>query len=180
MWFFDWKKFVLLNAWDHWKMNKCKNIHSCFVDDCNVTCAQEDNEMLKVDQEAVVNKLRHLLLLRVDFLRIYFLNFSWTFESCGPTTASAFSITLLFDFRSHMQNFIDNFQQMIATPLLVVFHDIFKDTIHLVNNIHLHQISKFNLTRMNNCSDYFNCERIEFCMIHFKVLEQDFNQLQLV
>ena len=74
-----------------------------------------------------------------------------------------------------MENFIDDFQKVIGAPLLVISHNIIKDAVHLLNDIHLHQFWKLNLPWLDDSSNNFNGKRIKFGMIYLKVLEYNFN-----
>ena len=37
-----------------------------------------------------------------------------------------------------MQGLIDDLEQVVSAPLLIIAHDIFKNTVHFLNNIHGH------------------------------------------
>jgi hypothetical protein len=58
---------------------------------------------------------------------------------------------------------------MIGAPFLVVLHDVFEDAIHLLNYIHLHQLTKLNFSGHNDGPDNLNSECVKFYMVDFKV-----------
>ena len=135
----------------------------------NVTSSKKHNEIFEIDQEIVINDLWHLLLGLVILLGVDLLWFT------GALKSSFASRLLLFNFGSHMENFIDDFQKVIGAPLLVISHNIIKDAVHLLNDVHLHQFWKLNLPWLDDSSNNFNGKRIKFGMIYLKVLEYNFN-----
>ena len=44
-----------------------------------------------------------------------------------------------------MKDLINDLEQVVGAPLLVVSHYIFEDPIHLINDIHLNHLHQFNL-----------------------------------
>ena len=40
-----------------------------------------------------------------------------------------------------MQDLVDDLEQVVGAPLLVVLHDIVKNAIHFLNHIHLNHVS---------------------------------------
>lgn len=161
-------------------MDESQDVHGCFVDDGYVTCTKENDEVLEVDEEAVIDELWELLLLLVDFLGVYLSWLNRVFEAGCGAGATWFAVALLFYLGGHVENFIDDLEQMVAAPFLIVFHYILENSVHLIYNVHLHQIHELNFSRVNYRTDNFNCEGVELRMVDFKILEKDFNQLELV
>ena len=79
-----------------------------------------------------------------------------------------------------MQDFINDLKKVISAPLLIVSHDIFKYAIHLLDNVHLHQLSQLNLPRLDNGPDDLDGESIKFGVVNLEVLENYFYQLKFV
>ena len=79
-----------------------------------------------------------------------------------------------------MENFIDDLEQMVAAPLLIVLHYILEDSIHLIYDVHLYEIDELNFSGVNNRSDNLDGEGVELRMVDFKILEEDFNQFEFI
>lgn len=75
-----------------------------------------------------------------------------------------------------MKNLINNLKKMVTAPLLIIFHNILENSVHLLYNIHLDQIDKLYFSWVNNGSNNLNRERVELSMINFKILEENFYQ----
>ena len=112
------------------------------------------------------------MLLQVDLLGIDFLWHFGPLESGRPTTL------LLLDLRCHVQNFINNLEQVVRAPLLIISHDIFENAVHLENNIHLHELCQFDLPRLDYGTDDLDGKCVELWMVYLKVLEDNIDQLQ--
>ena len=130
--------------------------------------------MLEVDQKVVENDLGHLLLLHVHLLSIDFLH---AFASLKGRWACRL---LFLNLRSNMKNLVDNFQQVIRAPLLVISHDVFENAVHFDDNVHLHELGQLNFSGLNYCSDNFNRKSIELRMVNLKILENNIDELELV
>ena len=79
-----------------------------------------------------------------------------------------------------MQDLIDNLKEVIGAPFLVVPHHVFKDSIHFLNDVHLHQLNELNFSGLDDSPDDLDCESVELLVVDLEVLEDNFNQLQLV
>ena len=117
--FFDDEVVIFIDALNHGKVNKCQNVRGCFVNDGDVAGSEQDYKGVEVDQKAVIYQLRCLLVKFACFL--------WLFS------------LFLLEVRSHMQQLVDDFKQMVAAPFLVVFHDVVENAIDLADNVHIHQ-----------------------------------------
>jgi hypothetical protein len=125
--------------------------------------------MLEVDQKVIENDLWHLLLLHIHLLGVNFLDALTAFKG-------RWACSLLFlNLRSNVQNLIDDFEQMISAPLLVVAHDILENPVHFDHHVHLHQLRQLNLPRLDYCSHNFNRKCVEFGVVYLEVLENYVN-----
>lgn len=110
---------VFVDSLDHREMDKRKNVSGCLVNDCHVTGTKQDDEALKVNQEAVENHLRNQSVL----LRHFFVLFRLV-------------TLLLLEIGGHVQEFVDDLKQVVAAPLLVVLHDVGENAVDFLDNVH--------------------------------------------
>ena len=127
--------------------------------------------MLEVDQEVIKDDLGDLLLLHVYLLGIDF------FHALTALKSGWARGLLLFYFRGDMKDFIDDLKKVICAPLLIIAHHILENAVHFYHNVHLHQLCKLNLARLNYGSHNFNCESVELWMVHLEILENYVDEL---
>ena len=124
-----------------------------------ITCSEKDNEVFEIDEEAIENNLGQLLLR--EFILV--ISICYFFRTL-------FSL-LLLDFRSHVENFIDNFKKVISAPLLIISHDVFKNTIHLIDDVQLHHFLELDFSGLDDGTNNLNSKCVKFRIINFKVLK---------
>ena len=151
-------------------MDESKDVLGWFFNDGYVTGSKKYDEIVEIDQKVVKNDLWHLLLLKVKLLSINFLGLNSSFKF--GFSPDRFGIRLLlFNFWGHMQYLINNLEQMISAPLLIISHNVFEYAIHFHHNVHLHELCEFDFSWLNYCADDFYGESVEFWMVYFEILE---------
>lgn len=74
-----------------------------------------------------------------------------------------------------MEYLIDDFEKVISAPFLIISHNVFKNAIHLHNDVHLHHFLEFNFSGLDDGTNNLDCKRIKLRIINFKVLEEYLN-----
>jgi len=69
---------------------------------------------------------------------------------------------------------------VICAPFLIISHDVFKNAIHFVDDVHLHHFLELDFSRLNDGTNNLHRKCIELWIINFKVLEKNLNKLQFV